>query len=217
MGIRINVGCGLTPTPGWTNYDNSLSVRIAQSSILSNLLIKSRLLREGQCRAIESIRNSVTKIVSADASRRIPADSGTVEVVYSSHMLEHLDRAQARRFLSEAARVLKPGGIIRLAVPDLRKLVDKYLVSGDANAFVSSLYMSIPRPKMFTERVHLAFVGFRHHQWMYDAGSLSALLMESGFGDVASVLPGETRIASPGELDLNERANESLYVEAFRR
>ena len=60
-------------------------------------------------------------------SKGIPFDSATVDGVYHSHMLEHLDFDTARKFLLECKRVLKPGGIMRIVVPDFEILCQKYL------------------------------------------------------------------------------------------
>jgi hypothetical protein len=49
-GIRVNVGCGTAPTPGWTNFDNSLSVRIARFPTLSVALRGLRLLSESSAK-----------------------------------------------------------------------------------------------------------------------------------------------------------------------
>jgi hypothetical protein len=51
---------------------------------------------------------------------------------------------------------------------------------------------------------------------MYDGASLARLLSEAGFADAAVMPPGKTRIEDPGELDLEERAAESVYVEAVQ-
>lgn len=59
------------------------------------------------------------------------ADAGAA-VVYASHVLEHFNRDDALRFLEECRRILRPGGVLRLAVPDLRWLVDGYLAAYDA-------------------------------------------------------------------------------------
>ena len=48
-------------------------------------------------------------------------------MAYSSHTLEHFDKADGRSFLSECHRVLRPGGIIRIVVPDLHVIVVDYL------------------------------------------------------------------------------------------
>lgn len=49
------------------------------------------------------------------------------DLVYHSHVLEHFGKQEGKRFIGECFRVLKPGGIIRLAVPDLEGLVRQYL------------------------------------------------------------------------------------------
>ena len=51
----------------------------------------------------------------ADATRRIPVPDRSVDAIYSSHMISYLDQPRITRFLAEARRVLKPGGVIRLA------------------------------------------------------------------------------------------------------
>jgi predicted SAM-dependent methyltransferase len=131
-------------------------------------------------------------------------------------MLEHLDRIEARRFLDEAHRILISGGIIRLAVPDIMKLIKKYLDDGDADAFVKATYMCVPRPRTMPQRMALLLAGTRHHQWMYDSGSLRKLLAESRFKDAKPIAPGSTQIADCEPLDLFERQDESIYVEAIK-
>jgi len=62
-----------------------------------------------------------------DVSQGLPFGSEQVDVCYASHLLEHLTRGQARALLVECFRVLRPGGIVRLAVPDLEAIVREYL------------------------------------------------------------------------------------------
>lgn len=57
-----------------------------------------------------------------------PDDS--VDMIYASHVLEHIPRANLQKTLSEWRRALKPGGILRFGVPDFDKLVEIYNVSG---------------------------------------------------------------------------------------
>jgi predicted SAM-dependent methyltransferase len=129
-------------------------------------------------------------------------------------MLEHLDREEARSFLSEAMRVLVPGGYLRLALPDLRKLTDRYFSSGDADEYVAAIRTFATRPRTWTERLHYVLVGPRHHHWMYDSASIGRLLVTSGFVDVEHLPAGKTGIPDPGQLDLSEREDDSLFVEA---
>lgn len=57
----------------------------------------------------------------------VPFPDQSFDVVYHSHVLEHFSRADGKAFIAECFRVLKPGGIIRIAVPDLEGIVRHYL------------------------------------------------------------------------------------------
>lgn len=149
-----------------------------------------------------------------DATKGLPIKDSSVDVLYSSHMLEHLDRNEAAKFLKEVFRILSPGGIIRIAVPDIKKQVAQYNESGDADAFIEATHLCVPRPRSLAQRLRLLLVGTRNHQWMYDGNSLSRLLQKLGFVN-AEVLPaGQTKIHGHEAIDLQERACESVYVEA---
>ncbi len=203
---RINLGCGDSPTPGWLNIDNSPTVRLARSPI-------ARFL-PGRREFIVTARKE--NIIYGDA-QHIPVSSASADVLYSSHMLEHLDRYEAGLFFKEARRVLRNGGIIRIAVPDLKRMLQEYARTGDADEFLNSAYMTLPKPRGLMARLKYSlFSGFRHHHWMYDAGSMQKALALAGFSSVRVLQPGETTIPDPGALDLREREEESLYVEAVR-
>jgi predicted SAM-dependent methyltransferase len=90
----VNIGCGATWHPAWTNLD---------------------------------VRPLSPQVRLWDASHGLPFESEQVDACYASHVLEHLTRDQARALLLEAFRVLRPGGIVRLAVPDLEAIVREYL------------------------------------------------------------------------------------------
>lgn len=64
-----------------------------------------------------------------DLRHPLPFPEDSFDVVYSSHVLEHLPPDDGERFLREQFRVLKPGGICRVAVPDLEKICRLYLRS----------------------------------------------------------------------------------------
>jgi predicted SAM-dependent methyltransferase len=157
---------------------------------------------------------SENHIEYGDATRGLPLKQESCEVVYSSHMLEHLDRNGADKFLTEAYRVLRPNGIIRIAVPDIKKQITRYNDSGDADVFVESTHMCAARPISFSQKLRLLLVGTRHHQWMYDGNSLSRLLQKHGFIEAEVIPGGKTRIPKSGPLNLQERSSESVYVEA---
>lgn len=67
-----------------------------------------------------------------DLRRGLPFAEGEVDAIYSSHVLEHLSCQEAEKFLRDAWRVLKPGGILRIVVPDLEQTTRAYLAELDA-------------------------------------------------------------------------------------
>jgi len=62
-----------------------------------------------------------------DLTRGIPLPDDSCEVVYHSHLLEHLRLPDAVRFMKECQRVLQPGGTLRVAVPDLERICRVYI------------------------------------------------------------------------------------------
>jgi predicted SAM-dependent methyltransferase len=199
--IRVNVGCGPSPTPGWINLDNSPSVRLRSLPV-------GRLLSPERRAVWRAAREHGIQYGSA---RRLPFPAASVDAIYSSHMLEHLFRDDARRFVAECRRVLVPGGTLRLAVPDLAGLTQRYAVERDADRLVASLMLVDER-----RGVARRLVRFAGHRWMYDTDSLTMLLVQAGFVDVRGLPAGATTISDPGALDLREREEDSLYVEARR-
>jgi len=140
----------------------------------------------------------------------------SVSVVYSSHMIEHLPRAKVGPFLREVHRILKPGGMIRIVTPDLRKLAQRYVNGGAADDFMESSLLAEDVPETALVLIKQLVVGRRGHHWLYDAPSLCRLLERNGFREARSTEPGSTRIQDVGALDLFERADQSVYVEAFK-
>ena len=203
----------MTVTDAWINYDNSLSVRLSGYPRVAVAVLKALgLLGRDQTAYIDFCR--ANDIRFCDATKRIPHKDQSVDAIYTSHMLEHLSRDQAARFLAEARRVLKAGATLRIAVPDLRKAIDSYTQNHDADAFMAGILVAAPPLESLRDTVKLLATGYRHHQWMYDGRSLIKLLEKNGFSEPSRLAAGETTIADPGALDLYERAEESVYVEA---
>lgn len=101
-----------------------------------------------------------------------PDDSA--ELIYCSHALEYFDREQATNVLAEWRRVLKPGGVLRLAVPDFPALVRVYQQTGDLKKILGPLY---GRMEITTDAGQLVL----YHRTTYDELTLRALLESAGF------------------------------------
>ena len=66
-------------------------------------------------------------VQQADLLGRLPLTDNSAQLVYSSHFLEHIPKPQVESFLRECLRVLEPGGVIRLVLPDLENMARTYL------------------------------------------------------------------------------------------
>jgi predicted SAM-dependent methyltransferase len=214
MSIKVNIGCGRTPTEGWLNFDNSPAIKLAKSPFKYKFAKALGLLNEQQ---IENIKwNMEHNIQFADATKSIPLQTSSIDCIYTSHMVEHLSQKGVRSFLSEVKRVLKVGGVVRIAVPDLRIAVDDYLETNDADAFMRGILVQAPEINTLKQKINLFVSGYRHHQWMYDGASLSKLLIEMGFSSVEICKDGKTNIIDADGLNLYEREEQSVYVEGIK-
>jgi len=92
------------------------------------------------------------------------------DLVYASHVLEYFDLAEAALVLHEWKRVLRPGGTLRLAVPDLEALLNVYAQTGSVAMIIGPLY---GKRRMNT--------GTAYHKMVYDFPALSFLLRSVGF------------------------------------
>lgn len=66
-------------------------------------------------------------VIAHNLTQSIPFPDGSQDVVYHSHILEHFSKSHAPTFLKECLRVLKPDGIIRIAIPDLEQIIRSYI------------------------------------------------------------------------------------------
>lgn len=208
--LRVNIGCGQAPKKGWVNYDNSFGLRLSRIPFLPELLRRTHIIDAAHLDFIRLARNN--GIEYGDATKRLPLPDATVDVIYNSHMLEHLDRDEADAFLKEARRLLRPGGSIQIVIPDIRIMAQQYIEDGDADAFMTVSCLCVPRPRTFLQKMRFLLVGNRHHQWMYDEKSLCALLQDHGFVGV-KILSIDKAIDSNAPLGLKGE-NVSVYVEA---
>lgn len=84
-----------------------------------------------------------------DLRRGLPYDDGSFDAVYHSHVLEHLTPEDAAGMLAECGRVLRPGGVLRVAVPDLEGIAKAYLgaieaaQNGDPYAIANHRWMTL--------------------------------------------------------------------------
>ena len=98
------------------------------------------------------------------------ADETVVEI-YACHVLEHVNRHEILDMLKEWHRVTMRGGVLRLAVPDFKAIVDEYISGGTLDSVLGLLYGGQDYEYNF-------------HYQTYDLDRLSILLTKAGFGNI---------------------------------
>lgn len=111
-------------------------------------------------------------------------ETGFCAGVYASHCFEYVDPQEAPAVLKEWKRVIKPGGVLRLAVPDFAALCALYAETGDISKVLGPLFgrWEPSAGRSAAGRQEDAAVVF--HKTTYDAASLFAVLQCAGFHDV---------------------------------
>jgi SAM-dependent methyltransferase len=217
------------------NIDFSIYQRLRASRLGRTA---AKFVLTGERRA--KFNNMAGDIVVHNLRKGIPAETNSVDAVYHSHVLEHIDRAAAPGFMAEVLRVLRPGGIHRIVVPDLERAVRLYLEDLDAGndnhdlALEPILEQSVRRQAAGTsqqgqlhQRVEDLLLGDARrrgetHQWMYDSLNLAQLLKASGFIDIqrvdekTSAIPGWDEIGLDVLADGSPYKPESLWMEASK-
>lgn len=172
--LRLHLGAGGSPKPGWTNVD------------LAGHPVE----------------------LAWDVTRPLPFADASVEAVFHEHLLEHLTLEQAYRLTRDCCRVLVPGGVLRVVVPDAGAYARSYANDG---AGLITEYRS-GRP---TAMVALQEVFYLHgHRSAWDEETLTLLVAAAGFTDCTTSSYGKSRLDPVP--DTEERNPESLYVEAVK-
>jgi len=104
-------------------------------------------------------------------------DDESVELIYACHVLEYFDRVEVLDVLKEWRRVLKPGGILRLAVPDFESMVEVYRKYGDLSHIHGPMY---GRWVISTDTGEQVI----YHRTVYDFKTLKSVLEHAGLENV---------------------------------
>lgn len=229
----LNLACGTKMDWRWTNLDFSSYTYLAHHRKLAHMLRRLRILSPARYGRLLKVDPD---IVYYDLRNGIPFADNTFDVVYHSHFLEHIDKDSAPLFLGECRRVLKPNGILRVVVPDLQILVERYTSSLSAleaghetalenhlksihdifDQFVREqstgtleqhpLVRLIERPL----RGDAAKTG-ELHRWMYDRYSLKALLLKTGFKNIRARDAFTSQIQGWNQFYLDINRDSSVY------
>ena len=195
---RLHLGCFDRQIHGWINTDVTPHLWVARIPGLAALLW--RLGQVSDQRYDQHQRGVFRSVRYMNAAKTFPYPDNYFSAVFFSHLLEHLRPVDAHRCLSEIQRTLQPGGVCRVVVPDLDLLVNSY-DPREPDMFLKRLLEPSERQK-------------NSHHWLYNPGSLIALVLRSGFRKAyrCDFQQGQC----PDLKVLDNRPEVSLYVEAIK-
>jgi predicted SAM-dependent methyltransferase len=155
--IKVNIGCAMSQfMQGWINLDS---------------LDYNQFAQEWRYRFLQH-----------DVRDGLPFATGTVDIIFTSHFLEHLDYREGLAFLRDCRRVLKPKGVMRIVVPDAGLLMDNY----SDKAYFESYFDDLDQINDGCENA-LTYAGkvlailWEGHKSIYDKWTLSEQLESAGF------------------------------------
>ncbi|MBT9444345.1 MAG: methyltransferase domain-containing protein [Hyphomonadaceae bacterium] len=199
--VRVHIGSHVQAPPDWINFDASPTLRLQRLPLVGGFLHRLSGMPD---RFPDAVRYG-------DITKGLPFEDGSVSAVYASHVLEHLSFEDFYAALEETRRILRPGGVFRLIVPDLAGRARRYLAAhekGDAAAaerfMRETLLGRVSRPKSLKARAKALF-GNEVHLWMWDEPSMQAALTAVGFADVRRCAIGDAANPAFGSVERHGR------------
>ncbi len=149
--------------------------------------------------------------IVADIRRGLPLESDSIDYAVSIHALPEVPYSDLVPVLEELRRVLRPGGFLRLALPDLEKGFEAYR-RGDRDYFL------VPDDDMKTlgGKLIVQLIWYGYSRTLFVRDFIEELLRKAGFKDIRHVRYRETTSPHAEIVDLDNRENESLFVEAVK-
>lgn len=154
--------------------------------------------------------------IQMDIRRSWPLNSESVTYIFTEHFLDHLQFPYGiETVLKECYRVLKPGGIMRVIVHDAELLLRAYLDKD--KVFFRSINGYDENTQSFMTAVNHIFRFNDFHQFIYDYETLEKLFLKIGFSSIKRSSFRGSQIAELNlDLDIADRAPQSLYIEAIK-
>lgn len=190
QGMREALGFRARAALSWLRHGHVARKRVIAAYLDTH---ETRKLHLGSTYDLEGYLNSqILGPAPIDITSPLPLPDSSFDLIYSSHLVEHIHRKQLHAFLREGFRVLTPGGIHLIATPSLRKIVDVCYGSDEA-----SRKMLFERGAPFygenfhtaCQQINLTMRAFGH-RFLYDVDYMKAIGDEIGYEGV-QVVPND--------------------------
>ena len=201
---KIHFGCGDCAPSDWDNYDSSPTL------LFQRLPIIGRLFRGGPFMPFP------IHVRRGNIAKGLPVAPQTANVIYCSHVLEHLSLQDIDKALANIYSYLVPGGIFRLVMPDLEFIIQKYVSATDPEAaarFMVDSHLGKRNSKLWT--FLLDWCGHQH-RWLWDFKGIEAKLADHGFAEIRRAVFADAETPEFNDVELQTRWQDSLGIECRR-
>lgn len=180
--VMLNIGCGTDYKAGWINIDNNSDDNIEKLDL------------------------------NWDLRNPLPFEENSVDYIFNEHFLEHLTLEEAQLSIKDFMRVLKKGGVMRIAMPNLVDVVDLYNnPNWKSETFLKKFGLDFVQTKAELININFRWWG---HKWLYDWEELERRLKDAGFSNIRQC---ELRKSTCNELiNLETRDQSTLIAEIIK-
>ena len=165
--LKLNLGCGSLIKPSWVNIDMYIP---------------------GYVRSVLKAHPD-TVLINYNICKPLPIDNESCDYIYSSHFFEHLESKKGIAVMRECYLKLKPGGVLRIVLPNFRLVFESYLRGETAlwdlvEERVEPMLPGIQKSAL--DYLNFAVYQSGEHKCIYDEERLRLILQKIGFGSVNS-------------------------------
>lgn len=181
--MKLHIGCGTLYKDGWINIDNNSDNNIARLDI------------------------------NHDLSSGIPFKNEELDYIYHEHFIEHLSYEDGLKFMQECFRVLKFGGVMRIACPDLDVLIKHY----QDNTWYKQEWVSKYNCEWIESRCHMINICMTYwgHKFIYNKEELKTRLIKAGFKD-ENILEQQFGVSDFKELCNIDNRVDSMFFDIIK-
>lgn len=206
--LFVNLGSGPHAQDGWQNLDKSPSLTLSRIKALRSVLHRVGLV------ASSSMVDWSPNVIRADLRKPLPYGDGEVSAIYSSHALEHLYFADAEELLKECLRVLRKGGVLRLALPDFHDIASEALSTEALDGLeLQERLNAHPLERPRGRRRLQSILSASNHRWQPTRKLVESMLLMAGFRAVTFPTFREGQLPDLSEIENRETG---MFVETSK-
>ena len=197
--VCVQYGCGFSAPKNWINYDCSPTLFFEKIPVIGRLYT-----RKSKDKKLRFPKN----VIFGDIVKGLPYAENSIDLLYCSHVLEHLSYQDCLIALEHSYQYLKPGGTFRLVLPDLKEVIDAYsndLSEDAAHHFMRNSYLGCENRSKTIKSVLFSWLSNAHHLWLWDEKAMRKALVNAGFINVKRAFFNDSKDIKFQEVEEKKR------------